>query len=341
MPMNQVAIVVHEDKLAALRGDDPCDLLRWALRERGEPPPKRYPTSSGDGGGEAARTALADGARLVVVCGGDGTVNACAAVLAGTGVPMAVVPIGTGNLVAGNLGISPDPATAVAVAIDGVDRAVDVGRLGGGSGGGPGQSSRQSSAQSYDQSSDWSSEQSSDGVMVGMAGVGLDAAMVQDAPRWLKQRIGWPAYVVSLLRHLADRGFAAEIEVDGRRTSHRHVRTVVIGNVGGLHGGLSLFPDSQPDDGVLEVAVLAPRTVLGWVPVVVRLLSGRRGLRGRHDQRQPPTVERLRGRHIVVSARRPLRRETDGEALADGSVFEVTVEPGALLLRTAPAQDRA
>jgi diacylglycerol kinase family enzyme len=322
MPMNQVAIVVHEGKLAALRGEDPCDLLRWALRERGAPPPKRYPTSSGDAGGDAARAALADGARLVVVCGGDGTVSACAAALAGTGVPMAVVPIGTGNLVAGNLGISPDLATAVAVAVNGVDRAVDVGRLGGGGTGGAGGRG--------------GSGESDEGVMVGMAGVGLDAAMVQDAPHRLKRRIGWPAYVVSLVRHLADRGFAAEIEVDGRRTSHRHVRTVVVGNVGALHGGLSLFPDSRPDDGVLEVAILAPRTVLGWVSVVVRLLSGRRGLRGRHDQRQPPTVERLRGRHIVVSGRKVLRRETDGEALADGSVLEVTVEPGALLLRTAP-----
>lgn len=308
--MNQVAVVVHEGKLAELRGQDPCDLLRWRLRERGEPPPKRYPTSSGDAGGEAARAALAEGARLVVVCGGDGTVSACAAVLAGSGVPMAVVPIGTGNLVAGNLGISPDPETAVAVAVEGVDRAVDVGRVGGGGTHGA--------------------------VMVGMAGVGLDAAMVQDAPRWLKRRVGWPAYAVSLVRHLADRGFAAEIEVDGRRTSYRHVRTVVIGNVGGLHGGLSLFPDSQPDDGVLEVAVLAPRTVLGWVFVAARLLSGRHGLRGRHDQRQPPMVERLQGRHIVVSGSELLRRETDGEALADGSVLEVTVEPGALLLRTAP-----
>lgn len=314
MPMNQVALVVHEGKLAAAHGEDPCDLLRWKLRERGDPPPKRYPTSSGDAGGEAVRAALADGARLVVVCGGDGTVSACAAVLAGSGVPMAVLPMGTGNLVAGNLGISPDPATAVAVAVNGVDRAVDVGRLGG-SGSGSG---------------------SDDGVMVGMAGVGLDAAMVQDAPHWLKGRIGWPAYVVSLGRHIADRGFSVDVEVDGRRTSHRHVRTVVIGNVGALHGGLSLFPDSQPDDGVLEVAILAPRTVLGWVFVVARLLSGRRGLRGQHDQRQPPTVERLRGRHIVVSGRKPLRRETDGEALADGTVLEVTVEPGALLLRTAP-----
>ncbi|NUR24504.1 MAG: acylglycerol kinase family protein, partial [Catenulispora sp.] len=103
--MTQVAVVVHEDKLAAVRGDDPLELLRAALRERGEPEPRIYPTSSGDGGREAARRALADGAELVVVCGGDGTVSACAAALAGSGVPMAVVPIGTGTLVAGNLGI--------------------------------------------------------------------------------------------------------------------------------------------------------------------------------------------------------------------------------------------
>ncbi|MEY9931220.1 diacylglycerol kinase (ATP) [Catenulispora sp. GP43] len=291
--MNQVALVVHEGKLAALRGDDPRDLLRWALRERGDPPPKVYATTSDDPGGQAVRTALADGARLVVVCGGDGTVSACAAALAGTGIPMAVVPIGTGNLVARNLGVPRDPAEAVAVAVNGVDQAVDVGRL-------------------------------DDGVMVGMAGAGLDAAMVQDAPHRLKRRIGWPAYVVSLVRHLADRGFAATVEVDGHLTRHKHIRTVVIGNVGALHGGISLFPDARPDDGVLEVAILAPRTVLGWASVVVHLMRG---------QGRSPAVEQLRGRHIVVRAQRPLRREADGEPLADAPVLDVRVAPKALLLR--------
>ncbi|MEZ0109656.1 diacylglycerol kinase family enzyme [Catenulispora sp. EB89] len=305
--MNQVAVVVHEGKLAALHGDDPCDLLRWALRARGEPAPKLYPTSSGDAGGEAAHAALADGARLVVVCGGDGTVSACAAALAGSGVPMAVVPIGTGNLVARNFGIPQDPAGAVQIAVNGVDRAVDVGRLDVG---------RLDGA-----------------VMVGMAGVGLDAAMVHDAPRWLKRRVGWPAYVVSLVRHLADRGFTATVEVDGERTRYRHVRTVVVGNVGGLHGGLSLFPDAQPDDGVLEVAVLAPRTALGWVPVAGRLLRGR----GRGSS---SALDRRRGRHIVVSGQHPLRREVDGEPLADGPVLDVVVEPKALLLRVDPGVDR-
>jgi diacylglycerol kinase (ATP) len=165
------------------------------------------------------------------------------------------------------------------------------------------------------------------GVMVGMAGVGLDAAMVNDAPRRLKRRIGWPAYLVSLVRHLADPGFEVEVDVDGRRTRHRHVRTVVVGNVGALHGGLSLFPEARPDDGVLDVAILAPNSVRGWVSVLAGLLRGG----GR-----PPAVQRRRGRHIVVTGQRPLRRETDGEKLPDGRALEIVVEPGALLVRLAP-----
>lgn len=293
--MTQVAVVVHEGKLAAVRGADPCALIRSALRARGEPPPRMYPTSDSDAGTEAARTALSEGAELVIVCGGDGTVSACAAALADTGVPMAVVPIGTGNLVAGNLGLPRDPEAAVATALDGADRHLDVGRV-------------------------------RDGVLVGMAGLGLDAAMVQDAPRTLKRRVGWLAYAVSLARHLGDRGFTIVLDVDGRRRRHRNVRTVVVGNVGELHGGLTLFPEARPDDGLLEVAVLAPRTAWGWLSVVVDLLRGKE---------KTPAVRRRRGRHIAVTCQRPLRREVDGEALPDGRVLDVAVEPGALLLRTA------
>ena len=124
--MNQVAIVVHEGKLAALHGEDPCDQLRWALRARGEPRAEAVSDQRrATPGDKAVRKALAEGAQLVVVCGGDGTVSACAAALAGTGVPMAVIPIGTGNLVARNLGIPADLTVAVGVAVSGVDRAVD------------------------------------------------------------------------------------------------------------------------------------------------------------------------------------------------------------------------
>ncbi|NUR57727.1 MAG: diacylglycerol kinase [Catenulispora sp.] len=296
--MTQVAVVVHEGKLAALRGPDLRALLRAALTERGEPPPREYATSDADAGTEVTRTALAEGAQLVVVCGGDGTVSACAAALAGTGVPMAVVPAGTGNLVAGNLGLPREPQEAVAVALDGVDRRLDLGRIG-------------------------------DGVVVGMAGLGLDAAMVQDAPHALKRRLGWPAYVVSLLRHLRDRHLTLVLDVDGDRTVHRNVAGVVVGNMGQLHGGLALFPDAQPDDGLLDVVVIAPRGIRGWVAGIVDLLRGKRN---------SSALQRRRGRRIVVTGERPMRREADGDALPDDRVMDVAVEPGALLLRT-PAEN--
>ncbi|MFD0636668.1 diacylglycerol/lipid kinase family protein [Catenulispora yoronensis] len=270
-------------------------MLRAALAARGEPPPRCYATTARDSGGEATRAALAAGARLVVVCGGDGTVSACAAVLAGTGVPMAVIPAGTGNLVAGNLGIPKDPAAAVEIALNGVDRPIDVGRM-------------------------------TEGVVVGMAGLGLDAAMVQDAPRSLKRRLGWPAYLVSLTRHLADRGFTIAVEVDGHSTQYRHVRAVVIGNLGALHGSLTLFPDAQADDGVLRVAILAPRSLFGWLVVATRLLR-KRGRNG-------GSVQRLHGQRIFINGSRELRRESDGEALADGFGLDVVVEPAALMVRS-------
>ena len=292
--MTQVAVVVHEGKLAASRGPDPRALLRSALSERGEPPPREYTTSDADAGTEVTRTALAEGAQLVVVCGGDGTVSACAAALAGTGVPMAVVPMGTGNLVAGNLGLPRAPQAAVAVALDGVDRRLDLGRIG-------------------------------EGVVVGMAGLGLDAAMVQDAPHALKRRVGWAAYVVSLVRHLGDRHHTLVLDVDGERTLHRKVAGVVVGNMGRLHGGLALFPEAEPDDGLLDVVVIAPRGLRGWVSGIADLL------RGKHNS---SALQRRRGRHIVVTGQRPLRREADGDALPDDREMDVTVEPGALLLRT-------
>lgn len=292
--MTQVAVVCQEEKLAALRGDDPRSLLAAAVEARGWPRARWYPTDASDGGAGAARAALAEGADLVLACGGDGTVNACASVLAGGGVPMAVLPAGTGNIIAANLGIPAEAAEAIRVALGGSERVVDVGRTGG-------------------------------GVMVAFAGAGLDAAMVQDAPTWLKRRVGWLSYAVSLARHLPDRGFGIVVDVDGRRTRHWGVRTVVVGNMSSLQGGLVLFPDAQPDSGLLEVVVIAPRTLPAWLAVVVDLFAGL-GTTG-------DSVRRFRGRHIKVTARRPVRRESDGEALPDGTVLDVVADPGALRIR--------
>ena len=123
-------------------------------------------TTPDDPGLGMAEAAVAAGVQLVVICGGDGTIMACLGALVGTDVPVALVPLGTGNLLARNLGVPTEFADALAVAVNGVDRRIDLGRVG-------------------------------DQRFAVMAGIGFDAAMMADASEDMKRLAGWPAYVAS------------------------------------------------------------------------------------------------------------------------------------------------
>ena len=149
-----------------------------------------------------------------------------------------------------------------------------------------------------------------------LSGIGFDAAMMRDAPEKLKRRVGWPAYVVSGARHLRGRIIRVKITVDGGETLHRRVRTVVVGNVGRLQAGIPLLPDAEPDDGILDVIVIAPRGLLDWGRVADRVLTRR----SRPDRR----MERYRGRHVVDPRTRrphgnPRQRERANVHVADGT----------------------
>jgi diacylglycerol kinase (ATP) len=288
------SVKIDADKAEALRQD-----IASAFAVVGWPEPELRLTSEDDHGGGIARDAVRGGADLIVACGGDGTVNAVAEALADTGVAMGIVPLGTGNLLAVNLGIPTAADEAISVLTTGVNRAIDLGRSG-------------------------------DRVFTAMAGLGLDAAMVAEAPAWLKKRIGWPAYLVSIARHLPDRGVSVTLELDGRRVRRYGVRTLLIGNIGRVQGGLELLPKAAPDNGVLDVVVLAPRGVLlGWLSVLIRLVT--------HRERETDTIARYRARHIVARTRHAVAQELDGEPFGRGTVLDVEVMPGALVVRV-PAQ---
>lgn len=292
--MTRIAVVVH-----GLKADTPdAALVRSTVTAKADaerwPAPEWLVTTKEDPGRGLVEQALREGVELLVVVGGDGTVSSCAAGLAGTGVPMGIVPMGTGNLIARNLKLPSTADAAIEIVLNGSDRAIDVGRCG-------------------------------DRVIVAMAGVGLDAAMIADAPRKLKNRWGWPAYAVSIARHLGDRGVDLTLTLDGSQFERRRVRALVIGNVGRLQGGIRLLPDARPDSGQLDVVVLAPAGLLGWIPVVLRLLARRR----------PSTrsVERFQARHVIVRSREPIKLELDGESFGSGSVLDVEVDAGALVVR--------
>lgn len=274
------------------------DKVDAALTERGYADTVWLETTEEDPGSSMAKDAIAEGVDLVVVAGGDGTVRVVCTELAGTGIPVAVLPAGTGNLLARNLGIDLDLDTALAQLLDGSEQRID--------------------------SVEVKGDELVDRFVV-MAGLGLDAAIIADAPDGLKKHVGWAAYVVSTVKNLNHPFVRVEITIDDRPPIRRRARTVVIGNVGNLQANIPLLPDAKPDDGKIDLVVLAPRRVSHWPRLALSLVV-KRVQEGRH-------IERFTGQTIQVKASTPVRRELDGDQISNGRILTATVDPGALLVR--------
>jgi len=158
-----------------------------------------------------------------------------------------------------------------------------------------------------------------------MAGLGFDAAIMRDAPEGLKKAVGWPAYIVSAGKHLRGRGIRVAITVDDGEPMQRRVRSVVVGNVGKLQGGIPLLPDAKPDDGQLDVVVIAPRNVLDWARVGSRVV--------RRADVPDRKMERFRARHVVIEASHRQPRQLDGDVIEDSRTMDITIEEKALQVR--------
>ncbi len=251
-------------------------------------------TSAADRGDGLTRGALEAGAELIVCVGGDGTAAACARALAGTSVPLAIVPAGSANLTARALGIPAGLDAALGTAFGGRNRRVDLA--------------------------------TADGTaFVAMAGIGLDAAVVGATPDAAKRLAGWPAYAGAAAMQVLRRGAAFTVRLDGDVTLNRRARSVTVGNSGALPGGFPIMPDARLDDGLLDVVILAPTGPLGWVQVGLRVVAG-----SRHDD---SLLERYQARWVEIQADVELPRQVDGEIIAPSRSLTVAVRQGALLVR--------
>jgi diacylglycerol kinase family enzyme len=284
------AVVVNPVKVVDL--DGLREIVDGALAAAGWPEPLWFETTPEDPGRGQTEKAVAAGVDVVFACGGDGTVMSCVGGLVGTDVALAVLPQGTGNLLAANLGLSTDLAAGLEVAVERGRRRLDVGEVEG-------------------------------GYFTVMAGMGFDAQMLDATSETTKARFGWPAYVVGGARHLRDRPMRVSVKIDDRPPLRRRARSVLVANVGRLQGGIRLLADAEPDDGWLDVAVLTPRTLRDWASMAWALVRRRRTV---------PRMEVFRGRRVEIVSNRPQPRELDGDLIAPGRRLKVEVRPGALWL---------
>ncbi|MEI2765011.1 MAG: diacylglycerol kinase family protein [Dermatophilaceae bacterium] len=307
-PRPRAAVIVNPTKF-----EDPQavrDRVRAVCAQLGWADPIWQETTIADPGtGQAERAAQA-GAEVVCALGGDGTVRAVARGLVGTTTPLGLLPGGTGNLLARNLDVPVDSVEhALAVALTGRERLVDVGRV------------------LVDRSGEDHAPRPE--MFLVMAGMGFDAAVMANAPEHLKAQMGTGAYVVSGLQNMLGPQFKVRVRVDDQPEFTRRTKTVLIGNCGRLFGGVALIPSAAVDDGILDTVLLSPKGVVGWAAVATHVITRRsRGHR---------LIDYVSGERVALHADRPEQVQLDGDTLGQARALTAWVDRRALRVRV-PAQ---
>ena len=250
-------------------------------------------TTPDDPGRSMAHRALEAGVDLVMVAGGDGTVRAVSSQLAGTEMPMALIPAGTGNLLARNLSIPLDTDAAIRLALHGRLTAIDMVTC------------------TFDDGKE---------RFVVMAGMGLDAQIMESTDSGLKKVIRSGAYAVAAVQNAVPDPFTATITLDDEPPEQRQMVMALMGNVGTITGGMTLFPDATPTDGMVDLLLASPGKVVDWARLGAQILTG--------QEMEGFTLTRARKVRIEVD--RPVPFELDGDTAGSTRTLSAEVEEGAL-----------
>ena len=290
----RVAVIAHAGK--NLGGGLPK--LRSLLAAAGVDDPIWHEVPKSRKAPKQVRRALDEGATRFVIWGGDGMVQRCIDALAGSDATMAIIPAGTANLLAGNLGIPHDLERAVEIGLGGDLRELDVATMNG-------------------------------ERFAVMAGAGFDAEMIRGADGGLEDRLGRVAYIYTGARALRAKPFRAKIVVDGATWYSGKASCVLFGNVGSLFGGVRVFADAEPDDGMIDLGVVTADSMVQWARTAARTAVS--------SAASSPFVRVTKAGNATVTLDRKVRYELDGGDREKVKRFDVAVEPRAIRVRVPAA----
>lgn len=277
-----------------------------------------FETSEDDPGQGAARRAVESGASMIIAAGGDGTVRAVSEELRSSEIPLALLPSGTGNLLARNLDLTLDDLEhSLSVAFNGGNRKIDLGMV---------SLLREDSRVDHH-------------AYVVMAGLGLDAKMLANTDSELKRKIGWLAYAGAIVKALRDRNrLRMRYKLDAHPARSMRAHTIMVGNCGTLQANVLLLPEAAVDDGQLDMLILRPEGFIGWVQIMVKIVWENGVLRRTKLGRAMKTNEvqalnYVKGRELSVRLGQPEGVELDGDTFGEAVALRTWVEPQALTIR--------
>jgi diacylglycerol kinase (ATP) len=260
-------------------------------------------TSAEDPGRTMTQKAVAEQVDLVIGAGGDGTIRYVADGLAHTGIPMGLVPAGTGNLLARNLDLPLEEVEAIEVALSGQVRLMDLVRI--------------------------TVDDRSPEHFAVIAGIGIDAMIMDETNEDLKDKVGSAAYFVAAAKALGRLPIRLKVQLDNNRPVRRHAMLCVIGNVGTLRGNLTLIPGASPDDGLLDLYIASPRRFRHWVKVALRLITRR--------AKKDDQVDQHMGKRVRIMIDGKDNYQLDGDVGGESTTLFAEIQQGALAI-CVPAQ---
>lgn len=276
----------------------------------GLPMPHIVTTTIAAAGAPQAREALARGARTVIVGGGDGTVRAVAGALAGSGVELGILPIGTANLFAHNLGLR---TRVLRLA---VRRALTPG--------GTPTDIAWASWRAVDADGAVAAPSGEQPFLV-MAGIGHDAATVDDTNPKSKDRIGWLAYLTAGVARLGERPLDMRVSFDMTPARRTRTWTLIVANCGAIPAGVRVVDTASPHDGVLDTLEVPLQSVAQWASVAAKgvLRLNREVVALRYDT----------AKTVWAVPDQPTPLHLDGDVVGVVADLRVRVQAGALLVR--------
>ncbi len=274
-----------------------AELVRQC-RELGIESPRSVATTPDDPGTGQARRAIADGADLIVVIGGDGTVREVAREVAGTSTRLAIVALGSGNVLAHNLGLARlDLAEQVRVALTGRSALLDLGLA------------RLTTADGHELEEPF----------LTMAGIGRDAETVANTELGSKLRWGWGAYALAGLRQALRPALAMQVSYDDEPPRSVLSWTILAGITPAAPGGVLIHRGAVADDGLFDVLEVPIRHPGQWLPVALKGLT--------HHGRRVAALRSRRAAKVVVRPVEPLPVQVDGDVVERVVRFETNLQP--------------